>query len=83
MKTIKIKHKIGDKVWILDDCFNIVRVTIEKIKVIIEINSKHKKVTETYTLINEKTGFNYGNSSSYFMYKTKKEALNYLNNMKY
>lgn len=81
MKTIKIKHKIGDKVWILDDCFNIVKAIIEEIHIRVTITNSTKKVIELYELGDEKTGFAYGTYPSEYVYKTKKEALNYLNNM--
>lgn len=83
MKTIKIKHKIGDKVWILDHCYNIVKARIEEIRVTIRINNSTKRITEVYELGDEKTGFAYGTYPSEFVYKSKKEALNRLNNINY
>jgi len=83
MKTIKIKHKIGDKVWILDGCCNIIKAVIEEIRITVRLNNYTKKISEVYELGDEKTGCAYGTYPSEYVYKTKKEALNYLNNMKY
>lgn len=83
MRTIKLKHKIGDKVWILDHCYNIVKASIEEISVTVRINNHIKKITEVYKLGDKETGFGYGTYPSEFVYKNKKEALDYLNNMKH
>ena len=83
MKTIKIKHKIGDKVWILDNCYNIVKAVIEEIRITVRINNSIKRMSEVYELGDEKTGCAYGTYPSEYVYKNKKEALNYFNNMKY
>ena len=75
MKVIKIKHKIGDKVWILDNCYNIVKAVIEEIRITVRITNYTKKVSEIYELGDEKTGFAYGTYPSEYVYKTKKRSI--------